>query len=445
MSNVYSFLPKLTVNRQFIGDFLAAQSPCFALGLVEERKQQRGFLALRPGETIPSAASDAGFNFGHSLRGKANAPLIHFAFEFYGFGTYNALVNPNNPLVQTVLRTMVESGDYFFFAIGPDQYVTAFRSEIGEQDLAGLKTNLKRTLGASTTDAQYRQAVAQFQRNPDPPGRLLTWVCADNAAYLDLSQDRLEMCPSASDPVKVATQRKRAPEKSSPELNWHPLSMLHTIAMLIDEELDGAEEQQATLLKAREWPHVLDDEIVHRLLTLFTDELEFIPIHREQLMRWRAASPPPAQRDEIERLTKQLDRLEVVLKEVLTLAKELEPGTIDAILRMEDGELGLALFEGRMAPPDGEPLSEDLRVREAWAIAELLDARVEELEEEGIHHLELLAEMAPQLPLFKRLMEIAGEDDFEELYEEFPGLYHLAELLERVAAGIQSGDIKVPS
>ncbi len=61
MSNVYSFLPKLTVNRQFIGDFLAAQSPCFALGLVEERKQQRGFLALRPGETIPSAENAAGY------------------------------------------------------------------------------------------------------------------------------------------------------------------------------------------------------------------------------------------------------------------------------------------------------------------------------------------------------------------------------------------------
>ena len=42
VSNVYPFLPKLTVNGQFIRDFMAEESPCFALGLVEERKQLCG-------------------------------------------------------------------------------------------------------------------------------------------------------------------------------------------------------------------------------------------------------------------------------------------------------------------------------------------------------------------------------------------------------------------
>ncbi len=37
------FLPKLTVNGQFMRDFMAEESPCFALGLVEECKQLRGF------------------------------------------------------------------------------------------------------------------------------------------------------------------------------------------------------------------------------------------------------------------------------------------------------------------------------------------------------------------------------------------------------------------
>jgi hypothetical protein len=55
VSNVYPFLPKLTVNGQFIRDFIAAESPCFALGLVEERKQLCGFLALRLDEMIPRA------------------------------------------------------------------------------------------------------------------------------------------------------------------------------------------------------------------------------------------------------------------------------------------------------------------------------------------------------------------------------------------------------
>jgi len=55
------FLPKLTVNGQFMRDFMAEESPCFALGLVEERKQPCGFLALRPAEVIPPEISGAQF------------------------------------------------------------------------------------------------------------------------------------------------------------------------------------------------------------------------------------------------------------------------------------------------------------------------------------------------------------------------------------------------
>ena len=76
MSNVYPFLPKLTMNGQFIRDFIAAESPCFALGLVEERKQQCGFLALRPDEVIPPEISAVGFNFGHALLGTAEFEVI---------------------------------------------------------------------------------------------------------------------------------------------------------------------------------------------------------------------------------------------------------------------------------------------------------------------------------------------------------------------------------
>jgi hypothetical protein len=119
-------------------DFMAEESPCFALGLVEERKQPCGFLALRPAEVIPPEISGLGFNFGHALLGTTEFEVIQFVFHFYGFETYNMLVNPNNRLVKKVLMRMVESGDYFFFAISPNQSVTAFRSEIGQKNLAGL-------------------------------------------------------------------------------------------------------------------------------------------------------------------------------------------------------------------------------------------------------------------------------------------------------------------
>jgi len=196
MSQGPSLRPTLIVNGQFIRAFLAAESPCFALGMIEERQRQCGFLALRPPTVIPPAIANAGFRFGHGLLGNADFTVVQFVFAFYGFETYNVLVNPNNPLVQAVLATMVHSADYFFFVLNANGSATAFRSDIGQDDLAGLKTNLPRIQQARTTETQYRHAVALFEKNPQPTGMLLPWVCHDNVAYLDLTTDRLDLNPA---------------------------------------------------------------------------------------------------------------------------------------------------------------------------------------------------------------------------------------------------------
>ena len=80
MSNICRFVPKLTVNAQLMRDFMAEESPCFALGLVEERKQPCGFLALRPAEVIPPEISGLGFNFGHALLGTTEFEVIQSPF-----------------------------------------------------------------------------------------------------------------------------------------------------------------------------------------------------------------------------------------------------------------------------------------------------------------------------------------------------------------------------
>ncbi len=190
-----SRLPTLTVNRPFIQDFLAAEAPCFALGLVEERGQTCGLFALRPGELIPPEVTDRGFRFGHSLLGTTAFEVIHFAFEFYGFGTYNVLVNPNNPQVLAVLATILRTGDYFFFALGPDHHVTAFRSEVGQGDIEGFREHWPCLQRSTTTEGQYRQTVQLFETRPHPVGTLLRWVCRDRPDYLDLTGDGLELRP----------------------------------------------------------------------------------------------------------------------------------------------------------------------------------------------------------------------------------------------------------
>ncbi len=195
-SKVIPFRPKLIVNRSFMREFIDANPPCFALGLVEEQNRQSGFLALRPEDAIPSEVTARGFSFGHSLLGTSVMEVIHFAFHFYGFHTYNVLVKPNNPVVQAVLDVMVEGGDYFFFALDPNNHVTAFRADIDQELLCGLTGNMSRIRNSTTTDSQYRKAVDQFSKNPEPEGTMLNWVCRENVDCLDLTNDRLDLNPS---------------------------------------------------------------------------------------------------------------------------------------------------------------------------------------------------------------------------------------------------------
>ena len=110
-------LPELAVNRSFMAEFLDAEPPCFALGLVEMGGTRCALVALRPEQSIPRHVTAGGFRFGHSMLGGIGWEVVHFGFEFYGFRIYNALVNPSDPVARAVLGTMVGTGDYFFFAL----------------------------------------------------------------------------------------------------------------------------------------------------------------------------------------------------------------------------------------------------------------------------------------------------------------------------------------
>lgn len=192
-------LPTLTVNRSFIQALIAAETPCCGLGLVEVDKKKSGFLALRPGEAIPEASLSLGFNFGHSLYGSSQFEVVHFAFEFYGFKTYHALVNPSNPLVQVVLKTMLESRDYFFFAIEERSgSVTTFRNEIDNEVMENFQRDWPRIEASTTTELQYQKAISSFVKDDTyPTGSLMNWLELDNLSYLDLRIDRLDLMPSS--------------------------------------------------------------------------------------------------------------------------------------------------------------------------------------------------------------------------------------------------------
>jgi hypothetical protein len=90
---------------------------------------------------------------------------------------------------------MMETGDYFIFALDSDRSTTAFRSDIAPDNLIWLKVNMARIEASTTTEDLYEEAVSVFAEYPNPPGTMLTWVCRNNPGYLDLAEDPLTMTP----------------------------------------------------------------------------------------------------------------------------------------------------------------------------------------------------------------------------------------------------------
>ena len=77
-------------------------------------------------------------------------------------------------------------------------------------------------------------------------------------------------------------------------------------------------------------------------------------------------------------------------------------------------------------------------------MAALIDAKMQRILREGHDEVSILGEMFDYMPGFKRLMDISEPDTMDELCRRFAGFFHYAQILEMVAAGIQSGAIKVP-
>ena len=128
------------------------------------------------------------------------------------------------------------------------------------------------------------------------------------------------------------------------EPQWQPLSQLPFIAPIIDGQLSDVQEQWETLQEGRSRPHVFDDALVDRIEQVYGEMLEDHWLWPEQLRRWSELRLTASQKAEIERLKVQADKLKAILELILPFAKEVRPGTIDAVLRKSDLELGLEML-----------------------------------------------------------------------------------------------------
>jgi hypothetical protein len=194
--NVQHLLPRLTLHRHFAEDLWAAKAPCFALGMVEERQEPMGLLALRPPKAMPKEAMALGFNFGHILVGNSDFEVVQLFFEFYGFDhNLQRAAQSQHPLGQAGVVPYAGQQAVFFLALAPDATVTAFRAEFEADRLAGLREHWPRLQNSRTNDLQYQKAVKAIQKQTQAPDALLTWVCRDHVDCLDPRKDPLELTP----------------------------------------------------------------------------------------------------------------------------------------------------------------------------------------------------------------------------------------------------------
>ena len=192
MSPVPPLRPALVVNRLFMQEFLAAEAPCFALGIVEERQRLCGMLALRVDQEMPVTVANGGFEFGHALFGTTAFVVLHLVFAFPEFQTYNVLINPHNPLVQAVLRTMLDDGDYFCPEYpGSDHGVPG--GHRGRR--LGRPARQPYASAAGHHDGGAQQALTSFAAHPDPAGIPLPWVCRESVTAVDLTTHRMALTP----------------------------------------------------------------------------------------------------------------------------------------------------------------------------------------------------------------------------------------------------------
>jgi len=168
------------------------------------------------------------------------------------------------------------------------------------------------------------------------------------------SGKKYKKCCLSKDQAKPSSQMRdtqkeslNSQQKSKKKPKWQPISMLPTISNAIDGMLESAKEQYNTLMIAKEKPHVLDDDTVDRILKVFGEQNDMLWVWEEQLSRWTKEASNANQRDEIERLKKQLQELVNTDKSIVSIAEYIKENTIEKVLAKDDLELGIEAMQGK--------------------------------------------------------------------------------------------------
>ncbi len=127
--------------------------------------------------------------------------------------------------------------------------------------------------------------------------------------------------------------------------------MLPFFTEMVDGMLDSSTEQLLNMRLIVNKPHVLDDETMKRIITLYTEQLDDHYLFTNQFDRWKQGNLKSGESAEIKRLIKQSSHLKAVNEAILKIARSIEHGTIDKILAMSEIDLVEALVSGKIQAP----------------------------------------------------------------------------------------------
>ena len=133
--------------------------------------------------------------------------------------------------------------------------------------------------------------------------------------------------------------------------NFLPIDALPMLAYAIDGALDAAKDQLENMQRAKNKPHVLDDQLVNQLLESYTKQNESIADEKALCLHWKKTKLSAQQRETLDGLLNNLVELERVNQQILFLAEHFKNHTIDKIMGMEEADLALAYLSGELYPP----------------------------------------------------------------------------------------------
>jgi hypothetical protein len=132
------------------------------------------------------------------------------------------------------------------------------------------------------------------------------------------------------------------------KIQWLPLYKLPLFSSLVDGILQDTKDMYPLLSQAKNKPYIMDDATIHRILKLYTERLEMLPTHTEQIARWRTEKLTSNQKVELDRLEKATIQTQELVQNILDLANVMKSYTIDQILAKDEGELVLDVLSGKL-------------------------------------------------------------------------------------------------